>query len=516
MTAPEAPRWTAEQVRAQVPAGWLAKQSVTLVAPDGQANVIVSSEPLDRAVTTDEYAHTQGELLRRDFPGYAESVFTVLPLSTGPAYLRLFSWSPPNGVPVVQQQVYLARGGTGYTATATAPATTAAALAEVFDQVFATLVLDVAAAPAEAEAGPEPAPLPWTPPAPPEPEPVPAAPASGGATVLAQLPSLADLRPPVPPRTTPPPAPVTPPAEAPPVDPDEADVTVARVGGAGRVPLVTTERAVAPEPAPDPVPEPEPEPVAPQAEAPPPPAERDRHLDAAVDRVLVAAVDLLAGDPGALGPHDPAPAAEAVERDVAAVRTALTALLDRTSLMARVLPWNGREDTEQLVRRRLGGWLAGVGRPESADGALEDAVWAAARAVAEVAREERGAGRARPPGLATTLATATAQLPDPAAAWDESLRTVSVARPQRYRLRLALDPSSGALLHPDDDASAARWGGEVSPYDLPVPADLADELRALLQRHLRQEAPDDELPAALPGLADRLRRALGPAYVIVG
>ena len=107
-------------VRAPVPSGWFEKHSVTLLAPDGQANVIASREPLDPSIDTARYASVQGELLRREFPGFHEHAFTLVPLSAGPAYLRLFSWTPPDGVAVVQQQVYFARDGAGYTATSRA------------------------------------------------------------------------------------------------------------------------------------------------------------------------------------------------------------------------------------------------------------------------------------------------------------------------------------------------------------------------------------------------------------
>lgn len=149
--------WTRNRVRAAVPAGWLVKESVTLLAPDGQANVIVSREPLDPTLDTRQYATVQGDLLRREFPGYEEQVFTVLPLSAGPAYLRLFSWTPPDGVRVVQHQMYLARAGTGFTATATTPASTHERFAGAFDQVLRQLELDRAAIPPSA-------PVPVTPP----------------------------------------------------------------------------------------------------------------------------------------------------------------------------------------------------------------------------------------------------------------------------------------------------------------------------------------------------------------
>jgi hypothetical protein len=140
-------------VRAPVPSGWFEKHSVTLLAPDGQANVIASREPLDPSIDTERYASVQGELLRKEFPGYREHAFTVVPLSVGPAYLRLFSWTPPDGVAVVQQQVYFARGGAGYTATATAPQHAAERFTALFDEVLRRLEFDTGP-PAQAAAPP--------------------------------------------------------------------------------------------------------------------------------------------------------------------------------------------------------------------------------------------------------------------------------------------------------------------------------------------------------------------------
>jgi hypothetical protein len=111
-------------IAATRPPDWFHKESITLLAPDGQANVIASSEPLDPAVTATAYAMIQGDLLRNEFPGYVEHTFeaaTVFGHLQG--YLRDFGWTPPDGAPVRQLQQYAVRDGRGYTATATVPAT---------------------------------------------------------------------------------------------------------------------------------------------------------------------------------------------------------------------------------------------------------------------------------------------------------------------------------------------------------------------------------------------------------
>jgi hypothetical protein len=111
-------------VEIEPPADWFVKESFTLLAPDGQANVIFSSEPLDPTLTTETYARVQGDLLRNEFPGYREQNFWQLPLRAGGVALgRIFDWRPPDGVPVTQIQIYYVVAGRGYTSTGTTPST---------------------------------------------------------------------------------------------------------------------------------------------------------------------------------------------------------------------------------------------------------------------------------------------------------------------------------------------------------------------------------------------------------
>ena len=105
---------------ADLPSDWFAKESITLLAPDGRANVIASSEPVPSDVDTVRYAATQGNLLEKDFRGFEQHRFEALELLGRRAvYLREFSWTPPDGEPVTQVQLYHVDGGRGYTATAT-------------------------------------------------------------------------------------------------------------------------------------------------------------------------------------------------------------------------------------------------------------------------------------------------------------------------------------------------------------------------------------------------------------
>jgi hypothetical protein len=103
-----------------VPNGWYFKESFTAMSPDGQANVIFSSEPLNESFTTEEYAQVQSDLLMGEFPNYREISLEEFALrDEGVAVMRVFGWSPPDGDPVTQMQMYYVVAGRGYTATAT-------------------------------------------------------------------------------------------------------------------------------------------------------------------------------------------------------------------------------------------------------------------------------------------------------------------------------------------------------------------------------------------------------------
>jgi hypothetical protein len=106
-----------------MPDDWFGKESLTLLAPDGQANIIASSEPLDPGIDTERYAQVQGDLLANEFPHYHQHSFEPFPAFGRRGWIRVFEWQPPDGVHVTQMQVYYAENGRGYTATATTPST---------------------------------------------------------------------------------------------------------------------------------------------------------------------------------------------------------------------------------------------------------------------------------------------------------------------------------------------------------------------------------------------------------
>ncbi len=120
-----------------LPSGWFAKESVTLLAPDGQANVIASTEPLDPGYGAREYANEQGELLRREFESYRELSFEEVEIFGGRrGYLRSFDWTPEGQDRVSQIQVYYAENGRGFTATATTPSANFARIEPILIQAL--------------------------------------------------------------------------------------------------------------------------------------------------------------------------------------------------------------------------------------------------------------------------------------------------------------------------------------------------------------------------------------------
>lgn len=123
-----------------VPDGWHAKESLTVLEPNGRANMIVSSEPIDALLDVERYVAIQGELLDRQFTGYYEESLEPAEVFGGRSgYIRRFGWSPPDGVPVRQIQVYAVEDGRGFTATATAPLHATPGFETEFTELIASL-----------------------------------------------------------------------------------------------------------------------------------------------------------------------------------------------------------------------------------------------------------------------------------------------------------------------------------------------------------------------------------------
>jgi hypothetical protein len=259
--------------------------------------------------------------------------------------------------------------------------------------------------------------------------------------------------------------------------------------------------------------------------------EADRYfgrLHAAIDRVVVAAVDIADGDhERVLGP-DPETWKTTGDDDGAALRRALIAVLGPIGGIR--LPWHDLKDLDRLVGSRLEQWEVGADalHPQwirTHDGAPLARVWSTARQIAKAAQDAREQGAA--PGLAYALEQARHQLDDDRdAAWDDALTTFFVARPPRYVLKALLDAGSGHLVWASNDAARARWDYPVDHFDLPIPVALARRVQELVDRQAqdvpgvaavdRPFEPEERqqfLRECRRVVAD-LRRALGPAYTI--
>ncbi len=139
-----------------MPDAWLVKERLTILAPDGQANVIASSEPIYGIVDTPQYAHSQGLQLRKELANYRE-------LSCGPAkllgghhcYVRRFEWASPDDDPVTQIQIYHASAGRGYTLTATMRSARFEAVEPILISILEGVLIDKGNPPKELGRGPE-------------------------------------------------------------------------------------------------------------------------------------------------------------------------------------------------------------------------------------------------------------------------------------------------------------------------------------------------------------------------
>jgi hypothetical protein len=264
---------------------------------------------------------------------------------------------------------------------------------------------------------------------------------------------------------------------------------------------------------------------------------RDRYLDAAVDRVMVAAIDIADADPdGPTVPPPPVPGqlAGPTANDVAAVRAVLDAILMRG--WGPPLPWHGRMDVEALALARVGRWrrianlLVAATRPTPGT-VLDDEVWVTARLVATAAAEAREDRVDERSGLTGVLDRVRRGLEDPDGAWDDSLATVLVARPPRYRFKTGFDGGTGHVLWAVNAETRTRWDYPVDHFDLPVPLPVARHVQELIERydldHPDLDHPDvgretHRFTTAEFGAfrddylmtVDELRRTLGPAYAV--
>jgi hypothetical protein len=116
-----------EETQQEQPAGWLSAPildgwtfNLRLQDANGAMNVIFSSEYTPEEVDSKGYSEQQGKLLATEFRDYREFTYEVMSVfGDHDGYLRAFEWSPEEGPPVRQIQLYHASNGRGYTATAT-------------------------------------------------------------------------------------------------------------------------------------------------------------------------------------------------------------------------------------------------------------------------------------------------------------------------------------------------------------------------------------------------------------
>jgi tetratricopeptide (TPR) repeat protein len=106
------------QVALPLPEGWVGRETIAIQAPDGQANVIASSEPIAPETTGEAYAELVGRsLVEQELPGYREVSFERA--DEGDHWLRTYEWEPPESPSITQTQLYYVDDGRGYTVTAT-------------------------------------------------------------------------------------------------------------------------------------------------------------------------------------------------------------------------------------------------------------------------------------------------------------------------------------------------------------------------------------------------------------
>src|SRR4029453_127319 len=138
---------------------------------------------------------------------------------------------------------------------------------------------------------------------------------------------------------------------------------------------------------------------------------------------------------------------------------------------------------------------------------LDDEVWVTARLVATAAAEARTDRVDERSALTGVLDRVRRGLEDPDGAWDDSLATVLVTRPPRFRLKTGLDAGSGHLLWAVDDAARERWDYPVDHLRLlrvAGPAGLGGAGGAPPRPY--RPPPPRRRPGAPPVHARRVRR----------
>ncbi len=119
------PRYRFEALlTAEMPPGWMARESIELLSREAGTHVAASGEPLPPAVVLETYVQRYEEALERQLPTYRQTSLEPVELFGGrPGMIRRFRWNVPNGDEVRQVQAYCIVDHWGYVLTATLPPT---------------------------------------------------------------------------------------------------------------------------------------------------------------------------------------------------------------------------------------------------------------------------------------------------------------------------------------------------------------------------------------------------------
>ncbi len=251
----------------------------------------------------------------------------------------------------------------------------------------------------------------------------------------------------------------------------------------------------------------------------------NRQLLAAIDRVVVAAIDIADAHYGDHLLHRHPRSASSLE--INAVHAALHTILWGGE--SERSPWHDMSEGKATTRLRVTAWARhaqalGAAAParqqKDEEQDIEELIWWVATMVAKLAADARQRGEEL--SLVGVLERVRLGLAQPDGAWDKDLTLLTVARPQTYELWMGLEFHC-YLLWSQNDLAQERFDINVDPYDLPIPLSLAHRILQLADMYDAGTDPQDgwiagdwgALQRSYQAMSDELPRALGPAYQIV-
>lgn len=105
-----------------VPDGWLVRETIQLALPEHDAYVVASTDLVPDGTTPEDYAGQFEQALAGGLPGYEQLTVETVELQGGrSALVRKSRWSPPEGEPVAELQMYVVANGRGIVSTARVP-----------------------------------------------------------------------------------------------------------------------------------------------------------------------------------------------------------------------------------------------------------------------------------------------------------------------------------------------------------------------------------------------------------